>query len=102
MNFSKAFRKSNRGLQKGKGWELSIRLTPKASQTKIGNIALDAASSPYLKVYVTAVPEDNKANSALLALLAAGNLQQLWNLHLPYPKDKVKWLIYLSVYILWF
>lgn len=70
MNFCKAFRKSNRGLKKGVGWELSIRLTPKASQTKIGSIALDAAGSPYLKAYVTAVPEDNKANNALLALLA--------------------------------
>ncbi len=70
MDFSQAFRKSTRGLKKGEGWELSIRLTPKAAQTKIGGIALNADGAPYLKVYVTAVPEDNKANKALLDLLA--------------------------------
>ena len=70
MDFSNAFCRSTRGLKKGQGWELSVRLTPKTSQTKIGDIVLNADGTPYLKVYVTAVPEDNKANKALLSLLA--------------------------------
>ncbi len=70
MDFSKAFRKSTRGPKKGEGWEVSIRLTPKAARTKIGEIAFNTDGTPYLKVYVTAVPEDNKANKALLDLLA--------------------------------
>jgi uncharacterized protein YggU (UPF0235/DUF167 family) len=70
MDLSKAFRKSTRGPKKGEGWELSIRLTPKAAQTKIGEAALSADGVPYLKVCVTAIPENNKANKALLDLLA--------------------------------
>lgn len=70
MDFSKVFRKSTKGPEKKEGWELVVRLTPKASHTKIGEMALDADGQAYLKVYVTAVPEDNKANKALIALLA--------------------------------
>jgi uncharacterized protein len=74
MDISKAFRKSIRSLGKGNsktaGWELSIRLTPNASQSKLGDVALDADGSPYVKVYVTAIPEDNKANKALIELLS--------------------------------
>jgi uncharacterized protein YggU (UPF0235/DUF167 family) len=31
---------------------------------------MDPSGQPYLKVYVTAVPEENKANRALLVLLS--------------------------------
>ena len=64
--FWQAFRKST----KGEAWELTVRLTPKASHTKIGEVALGADGQLYVKVYVTAVPEDNKANKALIDLLA--------------------------------
>jgi hypothetical protein len=64
--FREAFRKST----KGDAWELAVQVTPKASQTKIGEVTLGSDGQPYLKVYVTAVPEDNKANKALIALLA--------------------------------
>lgn len=70
MDFSRVLTKSIRGTEKRIGWELFVRLTPKASHTKIGDIAQDAQGHHYLKVYVTAVPEDNKANKALIALLA--------------------------------
>lgn len=70
MDLSRVLTKSTRGPEKKVGWELSVRLTPKASQTKIGEIAQDARGLYYLKVYVTAVPEDSKANRALIALMA--------------------------------
>ena len=70
IDSSHVFRKSTKGPVKKAGWEFTVRLTPKASHTKIGGIAFDKDGQPYLKAYVTAVPEDNKANKALLALLA--------------------------------
>jgi len=68
MNIIDVFLKSTRGGQQG--WQLMVRLTPKASQTKIGEIAFDEKEGLYLKVYVTAIPEDNKANKALLEILS--------------------------------
>jgi uncharacterized protein YggU (UPF0235/DUF167 family) len=70
VDFSSIFRKSTKGPIKKIGWEFTVRLTPKASHTKIGGIVFDKDGQPYLKAYVTAVPEDNKANKALLELLA--------------------------------
>ncbi|MES2252210.1 MAG: DUF167 family protein [Pseudomonadota bacterium] len=52
------------------GVELFIRATPKAAKERIDGIVLDADGRAYLKVYVTAVPEDNHANKAIIALLA--------------------------------
>lgn len=66
VDISEVFQRS----RKGEGWTLAVLLTPKASHTKIGDVAVDANGQPYLKVYVTAVPEDHKANKALLDLLA--------------------------------
>lgn len=70
LDFSPIFRPSPKGPTKKAGWEFVVQLTPKASSTKIGPIALDGNGQPYLKAYVTAAPEDNKANKALIALLA--------------------------------
>lgn len=52
------------------GVELFVRATPKAAKERIDGIALDADGRSYLKVYVTAAPEDNQANKAIIALLA--------------------------------
>ena len=52
------------------GIRLALRLTPKASRDQIGEIAPEADGGAVLKVSVTTVPEDGKANAALIALLA--------------------------------
>lgn len=52
------------------GCLVSVRLTPKASRARIEGIARDADGRSWLKVSVTAVPENGKANAALIALLA--------------------------------
>ena len=52
------------------GVELFVRATPKAAKERIDGITLDADGRSYLKVYVTATPEDNQANKAIIALLA--------------------------------
>lgn len=49
---------------------INIKLTPKAAQNKIGAWEAGADGTRILKAYVTAVPEDGKANAALIALLA--------------------------------
>jgi uncharacterized protein YggU (UPF0235/DUF167 family) len=52
------------------GVELFVRATPKAAKERIDGIALDADGRAYLKIYVTAAPEDNHANKAIISLLA--------------------------------
>lgn len=52
------------------GVMVAVRLTPKASANAIRGIEQDAAGAAHIKVAVTAVPEDGKANAALLKLLA--------------------------------
>ncbi|TCP41409.1 DUF167 domain-containing protein [Rhodovulum marinum] len=46
------------------GTEIALRVTPKASRNRI------VAEDGVLRVYVTVVPEDGKANAAVLKLLA--------------------------------
>jgi len=52
------------------GVRVRIRLVPKASANKIAAIETDADGSGLIKVMVTAVPEQGKANAALIKLLA--------------------------------
>ena len=49
---------------------LPIKVTPKASADRIQGWAEDEAGQKLLKIAVTAVPEDGKANKAVIALLA--------------------------------
>lgn len=50
--------------------KLIVHLTPKASHTKIEGWAMDAKGQKILRVKVTAIPEDGKANEALIKLLS--------------------------------
>ncbi|WP_413204323.1 DUF167 family protein [Rhodospirillum sp. A1_3_36] len=52
------------------GLWLTLRLTPKASRDALVGITADADGSAVLKASVTAVPENGKANAALVKLLA--------------------------------
>jgi uncharacterized protein len=52
------------------GLRLAVRLTPKAGRDSIDGLKPTADGSVELAVKVTAVPENGKANDALLRLLA--------------------------------
>ncbi|PKU25426.1 hypothetical protein CWS72_06805 [Telmatospirillum siberiense] len=52
------------------GVRLAVKLTPKASRNRIEGLAADGQGHGLLKVSVTAVPEDGKANKALIDLIA--------------------------------
>ncbi|MDP9837448.1 uncharacterized protein (TIGR00251 family) [Neorhizobium huautlense] len=49
---------------------LSVRLTPNGGRDSIEGVETDAEGNAYLKARVSAVPENGKANKALVALLA--------------------------------
>lgn len=52
------------------GVRVAVRLTPKASRNAVQGVAPEADGGAVLKASVTAVPENGKANAALIALLA--------------------------------
>lgn len=52
------------------GIQFRVRLTPRGGRDAIDGWAQDSAGEPHLKARVRAVPEDGRANAALLALLA--------------------------------
>ena len=52
------------------GVRVQVRLTPKASRDRIDGLAAEADGGTVLKVSVTTVPEDGKANAALIKLLS--------------------------------
>lgn len=52
------------------GVRVQIRLTPKAARDRIDGLAPEADGGTVLKVSVTTVPEDGKANAALIKLLS--------------------------------
>ncbi len=52
------------------GFLLQVKVTPKAAHTKLGKIVQNADGRFVLKAYVTAVPENGKANRALIELLS--------------------------------
>lgn len=49
---------------------VAIRLTPSASRNKFDRLELDGAGDMRLRVSVTAIPENGKANAALIKLLS--------------------------------
>lgn len=53
-----------------KGVLLSLKVSPNASKNQLGKIMVDAKGHSVLKVFVMAVPEDGKANQAVIDLLA--------------------------------
>jgi len=52
------------------GFDLMVRLTPKASRNALGPVAQDGNGNAVLKAKVTAVPEGGKANAALIKMVA--------------------------------
>lgn len=56
--------------QVSEGIEVYIKLTPKAAKNTIMGILVDEGGGSLLKISVTAVPENNKANQALIILLS--------------------------------
>ena len=52
------------------GLWVAIRLTPKASENRVTGIMAEADGAARIKVSVTAVPENGKANAALIKFLA--------------------------------
>lgn len=52
------------------GVRVQLRLTPKAARDRIDGLAAEADGGTILKVSVTTVPEDGKANAALIKLLS--------------------------------
>ncbi len=61
------------------GLTIHVRLTPKSGSERVAGVERHG-EKPVLKAYVTAPPEDGKANAALIALIAG------W---LGVPKSKV-------------
>ncbi len=49
---------------------LSVRLTPNGGRDYVEGVETDAEGNAYLKARVSAVPENGKANKALIALLS--------------------------------
>jgi len=58
------------------GVRVVLRVTPKASRNAVSGLADTASGGKALKMSVTAVPEDGKANDAVIKLLS-----KLW--HVP-------------------
>ena len=52
------------------GLRLAVKVTPKATADRVRGVVSDAAGRAVLQVSVTAVPENGKANAAVIALLA--------------------------------
>ena len=57
------------------GLTFSMRVTPNAKTARVGGVVLDAKGRHILNVYVNVMPEDGKANEAVVTLLA-----HLWHL----------------------
>lgn len=56
--------------QEPEGFSFWIKVTPKASKNRIGQLTEGTYSKKVLKVYVTSPPADNLANKAAIEVLA--------------------------------
>lgn len=56
--------------RRGDGIELALKVTPRAGRLAVEGIVVDAAGAAWLAVKVTAPPDQGRANTAVLALLA--------------------------------
>jgi uncharacterized protein YggU (UPF0235/DUF167 family) len=52
------------------GVRVALRVTPRAAQERVQGVVADGAGQMRLKLAVRAVPEDGKANAAVVRLLA--------------------------------
>lgn len=52
------------------GWRFSVRLAPGASRNELGGLFTDAQGRVMIRAQVTAIPENGKANDALVKLLS--------------------------------
>lgn len=52
------------------GFSFWVRVTPKSSKNRIGDLVDTPTQRKMLKVYVTAAPENNRANIAVIEELA--------------------------------
>ncbi|MCA0370206.1 MAG: DUF167 domain-containing protein [Proteobacteria bacterium] len=52
------------------GDRILVRVTPKASRNEVVVESAQEGAPPKLRVYITTVPEDGKANKATIALLS--------------------------------
>ena len=52
------------------GLRLAVKVTPNASADRVRGVVSDPAGLAVLQVSVTVVPEDGKANAAVIAMLA--------------------------------
>jgi len=52
------------------GIRFDVRLTPGAGANALGGVVRDGDGKGHLRVRVTAIPEKNKANKALVAVIA--------------------------------
>lgn len=49
---------------------MQVKLMPRAASARVGDLSSGADGQMFLAVYVTAVPENGKANEAMIRLLA--------------------------------
>ena len=63
------------------GFSFWVKVTPKASKNRIGDLADTTTHKKILKVYVTAAPENNQANIAVIEQLSE---------YLRKPKSKIQ------------
>lgn len=68
-------------LRRDAGVSFQLRLTPRGGRDAIDGWTKVSSDAKYLKARVRAIPEDGKANAALIALLAS---------HLGVPKASVR------------
>ncbi len=63
------------------GFSFWVKVTPKSSKNRIGELIETAMDKKMLKVYVTSVPENNQANIAVIEILSE---------YLRKPKSKIQ------------